>query len=44
MSARPVPPLEVELNWEGDLRYRGRAGDSEIVMDSPPKAGPSQAA
>lgn len=41
MSAPPVPPLEVELNWEGGLRYRGRAGESEILMDSPPKAGPS---
>ena len=41
MSAPATPPLEIDLEWEGDLRFRGRAGDTEILMDSPPKAGPS---
>jgi putative redox protein len=31
----------VDLEWEGDLRFRGRSGDAEILMDSPPKAGPT---
>jgi len=31
----------VDLDWEGDLRFRGRSGDAEILMDSPPKAGPT---
>ncbi len=37
----PPPPLVVDLEWEGDLRFRGRSGDAEIMMDSPPKAGPT---
>ena len=41
MSANPPPPLVVDLEWEGDLRFRGRSGDAEILMDSPPKAGPT---
>ena len=41
MSAPSPPPLQVDLEGEGGLRFRGRAGDSEILMDSPPKAGPS---
>jgi putative redox protein len=35
------PPLVVDLEWEGELRFRGRSGDAEILMDSPPKAGPT---
>ncbi len=41
MSTKPPPLLEVDLEWEGDLRFRGRSGDAEILMDSPPKAGPT---
>jgi putative redox protein len=41
VSAKPPPLLEVDLEWEGDLRFRGRSGDAEILMDSPPKAGPT---
>ena len=41
MSAKPPPLLEIDLEWEGDLRFRGRSGDAEILMDSPPKAGPT---
>ena len=37
----PPPPLVVDLEWKGELRFLGRAGDAEILMDSPPKAGPS---
>ena len=41
MSATAPPPLVVDLEWDGDLRFRGRSGDTEILMDSPPKAGPT---
>jgi putative redox protein len=41
MSSKPPLVLEVDLEWEGDLRFRGRAGKQEILMESPPKAGPS---
>lgn len=33
--------VTLELEWLGDNRLRGRAGEVEIVMDSPPLAGPS---
>ena len=35
------PPVEVELTWEGDLRFRGRAGRSPVVVDSDGAAGAS---
>ena len=35
------PDVVVDLAWEGDNRFRGRSGDAEIVMDSPPRAGPN---
>ena len=35
------PPVEVELVWDGDLRFRGRAGEAAIVVDSDGRAGPS---
>jgi putative redox protein len=41
LSSTPPPPLVIDLEWEGDLRFRGRSGDAEMVMDSPPKAGPT---
>jgi putative redox protein len=39
VSKKPAPPFETELEWEGGLRFRGRAGETEVLMDSPPKAG-----
>jgi putative redox protein len=33
--------VTLELEWLGGNRLRGRAGGAEIVMDSPPVAGPS---
>jgi len=33
--------LTLDLEWLGDNRLRGRSGALEIVMDSPPEAGPS---
>jgi putative redox protein len=42
--ALPDPKPEsvvLDLEWLGDNRVRGRSGALEIVMDSPPVAGPS---
>jgi putative redox protein len=33
--------MTLDLEWLGDDRLRGKVGDVEIVMDSPPVAGPS---
>lgn len=33
--------VTLELEWLGDNRLRGRTGELELVMDSPPVAGPS---
>jgi putative redox protein len=35
------PPVEVDLAWEGDLRFRGQAGSAAVVVDSDGSAGPS---
>jgi putative redox protein len=39
--AEGKPPVEVELTWDGDLRFRGRAGTAPVVIDSDGTAGPS---
>src|SRR5258706_16431171 len=31
--ASPRPPVTVELDWEGGLRFRGRAGERELKLD-----------
>ena len=33
--------VSLDLVWEGDLRFRGRSGDVELVLDSDAQAGPS---
>jgi putative redox protein len=40
-AAPPCEPVVLDLEWLGDHRLRGRSGDVEMVMDSPPVAGPS---
>jgi putative redox protein len=44
-SQRPHMPnpeqVVLDLEWLGDSRIRGRSGAHEMVMDSPPAAGPS---
>jgi len=44
-AAKPAPgppePVVLDLEWLGDHRLRGRSGDVEMVLDSPPVAGPS---
>jgi uncharacterized OsmC-like protein len=41
-ETRPAPaspePVLLDLEWLGDHRLRGRSGDVEMVMDSPPVA------
>jgi putative redox protein len=37
----PPEPVVLDLEWLGDHRLRGRSGGVEMVMDSPPVAGPS---
>lgn len=39
--AEAKPRVEVELTWEGALRFRGRAGQAAVVVDSDGRAGPS---
>jgi len=31
--ASPRPPVRVELEWEGGLRFRGRTGERELKLD-----------
>jgi putative redox protein len=38
MTTTTRPTVSVELDWEGDLRFRGRAGDHEIVLDGDGRA------
>lgn len=33
--------VELDLAWEGDLRFSGRSGETRIVLDSAAQAGPS---
>jgi len=35
------PDVSLEVEWEGDLRFRGRSGGVELVLDSDGKTGPS---
>ena len=39
--AEAKPPVEVELTWDGGLRFRGHAGQAPVVVDSDGTAGPS---
>ena len=35
------PPVRVDLDWDGELRFTVRAGDSTLILDSGAAAGPS---
>jgi putative redox protein len=39
--AEGKPPIDVELTWDGDLRFRGHAGQASVMVDSDGMAGPS---
>jgi len=32
-------PLEIDLEWQEGLRFRGRSGGTEVVLESPPREG-----
>ncbi len=38
---KPPVPIVLDLDWEGDLRFRGAAGALSMVLDSDGQAGPS---
>ena len=38
---KPPAPILLDLDWEGDLRFRGAAGSVSLVLDSEGQAGPS---
>jgi putative redox protein len=40
-TTRVKPDELLEIEWLGDNRLRGRSRGAEIVMDSPPEAGPN---
>jgi putative redox protein len=40
-AIRPPAPLVLDLDWDGDLRFRGSAGEISLVLDSESQAGPS---
>jgi putative redox protein len=33
--------MSLDLVWEGDLRFRGRSGGTELMLDGDSRAGPS---
>ena len=33
MPTQTRPPVTVEMEWDGDMRFRGRAGDRELALD-----------
>ncbi len=42
MTPTPAPPpVTLELGWQGDLRFVGRADGLELVLDGKRQAGPS---
>ena len=40
-EVQPPAPILLDLDWEGDLRFRGAAGSVSLVLDSDGQAGPS---
>lgn len=41
MASPPPGTLSLDLEWDGDLRFRGRSGEVRILLDSAGRAGPS---
>ena len=39
--ATQTPPVLLTLEWLGDLRFAGRSGTTEMVLDSRAEAGPT---
>ncbi len=40
-DVKPPAPIVLDLDWDGDLRFRGAAGSVSLVLDSEGRAGPS---
>lgn len=38
MATPPRPPVAVEMEWEGGLRFRGRAGERSLELDGDSRA------
>ena len=36
-----MTPLALDLEWQGDLRFRGTTGSVSLVLDSAGEAGPT---
>ncbi len=41
MTSQIPPLLTLDLEWEGDLRFRGRSGSVEVALDGSAQAGPT---
>ncbi len=41
MATPPPPPVTLDLVWEGDLRFAGRAGEVALTLDAAKAAGPT---
>lgn len=39
--AAKTPPLALDLEWQGDLRFRGTTGAVSLLLDSAGEAGPT---
>lgn len=35
------PPIDIELQWKDDFRFRGTSGEVEVAIDGDGRAGPS---
>jgi putative redox protein len=38
VATPPKPPVVVDMEWEGDLRFRGRAGERALELDGDSRA------
>ncbi len=41
MPPEALPPLRLELAWDGELRFTGRCGEVALSLDAAQKAGPT---
>ena len=41
MTAPTIPPIVVDLTWQGGMRFAARSGTAEFVLDGPGNAVPT---
>jgi putative redox protein len=41
MADNPPPPLVLELDWEGELRFKSRTNGATVHLDAAAKTGPT---